>query len=209
MGAPKRLRQNGGIPVRLSNLAATVVAVAGVAFAATPAAAVTAPQLAELPDAIVCTLTGSTTFTDADNSSRGINSTDPRDIKIVGRNSAACVDSRISKAETGGRTILGFTSDTTGSFTHSTCLVATGGIKTKVTWRLSSGDNLTSVIESNFFLANILEALPGTGEVDSGLFAGKTAETNSVFTGVGNDVKCQSDTGITDTTRQTTLTIAG
>lgn len=197
--------------MRFSGIAAGIIAVSGLIVGAAPlsASAANAMPTARAGALVTCTLSGSTTFAKVGDAKKGLTSTEARDIKITGQNTAICVDARLNKSATGGRTITGFTSKTQGSFTNSKCLEATGSIVTSVTWYLNTGDPLTSDISSKFALANVLEALPGTGTVTNGLFATASAQTNSVFTSVGNDVKCNSDEGITNTTRTTTLTIEG
>ncbi|KPI17093.1 hypothetical protein OV450_8070 [Actinobacteria bacterium OV450] len=153
-----------------------VAAATAVVLCTPPTAqAMSAPATGRALTAVTCLLEGSGTY------SPGLTNLSPRNVTLNATASGPCLDVRTDKSATGGHSITRRSTVATGSLNQSTCLGASGTLTLTVTWTLDDNTTRTSTATLTLPLANFLEGIPGTGTVANGLFAGATAENNTVF----------------------------
>lgn len=150
---------------------------------------------------VTCTGSGAVLIADDSNSTQGINNTS-RNIILTGSSSSAdCLDRRIDKSRTDGRSIVGYSVSYTASLPSSSCALAGGTLSGTVDWVLDDDSIITNELTSEIPMANFLENVPGFGKLSStdgsGLFEG-TAFVSAAVLGnrSSNAQACATDAGV-------------
>ncbi|MFJ5304147.1 hypothetical protein [Streptomyces sp. NPDC088350] len=147
---------------------------------------------------LTCAIQTDSTFERTGHADQGLNY-QTRDIGTEAdtTTSGTCVDARTDKSATGGHSITKYSAHSAMSLANSTCTAFSGSGTVDVTWTLDNNTTVTSSRAVSVPLGNVLETIPSSGEVESGLFAGATVEAESLVSDLGLvQLSCLTSTGL-------------